>query len=203
MEKNNPKIISCLEVIGIAIFILTSISLAVFIPHLNNEISAYEQNVLETKGELDRIYRIELFQLITYSDLSDITTILPIIYQNFDVSNANQTLFAIEMVQNATLEEYKTLVYLDTIYQGNRTSFEYLDEFDLEQLRQMNDKLSEINKQIKNDLEFSLIESINIKMKIEDKRDFWLKIILTFQMFSFIITNSGVIYSNMKIMRKK
>ena len=107
------------------------------------------------------------------------------------------------MVQNATLEEYKTLVYLDTIYQGNRTSFEYLDEFDLEQLRQMNDKLSEKNKQIKKDLEFSLTEKINIKMKTEDKRDFWLKIILTFQMFSFIVTNSGVIYSHIKIIWKK
>ena len=203
MEKNNPKIISCLEVIGIIIFILTSISLALFIPQFNNEISDYEQNITETKGKLDRIYRIELFQLITHSDLTDITITLPILYQNFDVSNANQTLFAFEMVQNMTLEKYKILVYSSTIYQENRTSFEYLDEFDLEQLRQMNDELSEINVHIKKDLEFSLIENINIKMKIEDKRDFWLKIILTFQMFSFIITNSGVIYSHIKIIQKK
>lgn len=204
MEESNPKIISYLVVIGFFVFISTSFfGLAWHIPQLNNEISVYGQDILETKGELDRIYRIEVMQGITHSDLNNIITILPILYQNFDVSNVDQTFVGLEMVQNTTLEKYKILVYLATIYQGNITSFEYLDEFDLEQLRQMNDNLSKINAQIKIDLEFSLTEKINTKIETEDRRDFWLNIILFFQIISFFMTNSGEIYSHFKIIRKK
>ena len=204
MEENNPKIINYLVIIGIFAFILTStIGLALFIPQLNNEISIYEQDILETKDELDNIYRIEVMKGITYSDLNDITSLYPIIIQNFDISNANQTLFAFEMLQNETLHHYKKLVYLGTIYQGNGTSFEYLDEFDLEQLRQMNNKLNEMNGQKKNELEYSLTEKINTKIEIEDRRDFWLNIILILQIISFFMTNSGEIYSHFKIIWKK
>ena len=204
MEENNPKIINYLVIIGIFAFILTStIGLALFIPQLNNEISIYEQDILETKDELDNIYRIEVMKGITYSDLNDITSLYPIIIQNFDISNANQTLFAFEMLQNETLHHYKKLVYLGTIYQGNGTSFEYLDEFDLEQLRQMNNKLNEMNGQEKNELEYSLTEKINTKIEIEDRRDFWLNIILILQIISFFMTNSGEIYSHFKIIWKK
>ena len=204
MEENNPKIINYLVIIGIFVFILTStIGLALFIPQLNNEISIYEQDILETKDELDNIYRIEVMKGITYSDLNDITSLYPIIIQNFDISNANQTLFAFEMLQNETLHHYKKLVYLGTIYQGNGTSFEYLDEFDLEQFRQMNNKLNEMTGQKKNELEYSLTEKINTKIEIEDRRDFWLNIILILQIISFFMTNSGEIYSHFKIIWKK
>ncbi|MBN2488562.1 MAG: hypothetical protein JXA98_05995 [Methanosarcinaceae archaeon] len=199
-DKNKLKLLSCLEVFGVFLFVLVSIiGLGWYIPHLNNEISIQEQNILHNKGELDRIYRIEFMQRFSYSDLSDITN-LYFFLLNDDLNNDTAS-FIVEMIEKRKLAEYQTLVFLASGYQGNITSFDYLKELDKEQLDEMLSELNYLNGQKKLDLEFLLTQETNAKMEIEEKRDFCLIIILILQTVSFIMTNSVEIYSHAKIIK--
>ena len=203
-EERIPKIISLLEVFGLIAFILlTTIGLGFYIPHLNDELSILEQNISDTNDELEKIYRIEIGQLAIHSNLNVITGLYPIIYQGADLSDMSQTLTAFEMLNNHTLHQYQLLIFLGSEYQGNRISFENLNELDSEQLHQMLDELNILNGQRKIKILCSLTEVENEKIEIEKKRDNALNIILILQTITFIMTNSGELFKHYKTLRIK